>query len=281
MSYAITGASGQLGRLAAARLLDQVDPSEVVLLSRTPASLQEFAARGATVRAADFTDPASLRDAFAGVRRLLLISTDTVGSRVAAQRAAIDAAKSAGVERIAYTSVPRPDADNPALVIPDHAATEADLRASGLEWTMLRNNIYADMQPPTLQQAAASGQLITNVGDGRTAYVTRADCAAAAVGALLQDDAANQAYDITGPEALGSADLAELAATIAGGPVSVVDVDDDGFTAGLTAAGLPAEVAQVIASFGAAARGGYLADVTGAVRALGGVEPTPLRALLA
>jgi NAD(P)H dehydrogenase (quinone) len=280
MTYAITGASGQLGRLAADLLLQRVDPSEVVLLSRDPAKLTDFADRGATVRAVDFTDPATLAGAFAGVHRLLLVSTDAVGARVAHHRAAIDAAKAAGVQRVAYTSIPRPEAGNPAAVVPDHAATEQDLRDSGLEWVLLRNNLYSDMQLPTIQQAASSGQLVTNAGDGTAAYVTRADCAAAAVGALLDDAAANTAVDVTGPDAIGATDLADLASKVAGHAVEVVHVDDDAYIAGLVGAGLPQPVAELLASFGASIRLGYLADVTTVVRDLGGVEPTALASLL-
>src|SRR4051812_28598002 len=115
MTFAITGASGQLARLAADRLLARVDAAEVVLLTRTPSSLQDYADRGVAVRAADFDDPSSLAAAFARVDRLLLISTDASGSPVDRHRAAIDAARAAGVSRIAYTSVAQPVADNPAL----------------------------------------------------------------------------------------------------------------------------------------------------------------------
>ena len=118
------------------------------------------------------------------------------------------------------------------------------------------------------------------MGDGRLAYVTRADCAAAAAGALLSDSA-NVVHDISGPEALGAGDLAALAATIAHRPVEVVRLDDAAFAARLRQAGLPEATAELITSVGAAARAGYLAGVTTAVRELAGAEPTPLRDLLA
>ncbi|MER6939638.1 NAD(P)H-binding protein, partial [Nocardioides sp. NPDC000441] len=140
MTIAITGASGQLGRLVADQLLTTVDPAELVLLTRDPAKLADYAERGADVRAADFSKPDELVEAFAGVERVLLISTDAVGARVEGHLAAIDAAVKAGVRHMAYTSVSGPTADNPAGVVADHAATEEALRESGLAWTMLRNN---------------------------------------------------------------------------------------------------------------------------------------------
>ncbi len=279
-TFAITGASGQLGRLVTEKLLATVDPADVVLLSRNPDSLAEFADRGATVRRADFDDPATLGAAFAGVDRVLLISTDVVGQRLDGHRAAIDAAKAAGVDRIAYTSIVRPEAGNPAGVVPDHIATEQYLRDSGVHWVMLRNALYADMQVDTLTQAAATKEFVTNAGAGRTSYVTRADCAAVAVAALV-GDTADVEYDVTGPDALSAADLAELAELVAGAPVGVVAVDDASYTAGLVKAGLPDPIAALLASFGTSTREGYADVVSTVVRDLTGQEPTRLRALVA
>ncbi len=279
MTFAITGASGQLGRLAADRLLERVDASQVVLLSRDPSRLSAYADRGVVVRSADFGRPETLAAAFADVERLLLISIDVLGEeRVAQQRAALDAAKTAGVEHVAYTSIPRPTPDNPAGVVPDHAATEQYLRGSGLGWTMLRNNVYAHLQLDSLRQAGATGTLPTNYGNGRAGYVTRADCAAAAAAALA-GESTNAVYDITGPEALGASDLAALAAAMSDKPVRAADLDDDAYRNMLTGAGLPPWAAELLTSFGRSIREGHLAEVSTAVRDLTGVEPTSLAAL--
>ena len=280
MTIAITGASGQLGRLVADQLLTTVDPAELVLLTRDPAKLADYAERGADVRAADFSKPDELVEAFAGVERVLLISTDAVGARVEGHLAAIDAAVKAGVRHMAYTSVSGPTADNPAGVVADHAATEEALRESGLAWTMLRNNLYADMQVDSVAQAAATGQLVTNTGDGGAAYVTRADCAAVAAGVLTGEGHEGKAYDVTGPHAYTAADLAELATQKSGKPVEVVQVDDDAYTAGLVSAGLPDFIAPLLTSFGTATRLGKLATVTDVVEQVGGRKPTPLSALV-
>ena len=276
MTIAITGASGQLGRIAAELLLEQVDPSSVVLITRDPAKLAEFAGAGVQVRAGDFHDADSLATAFAGVTRLLLISTADVGTRLPAQIAAVEAAKAAGVQHIAYTSVPRPTADNPALVVADHLGTERAIQDSGLTYTFLRNNMYSEFQVPTGTAAVASGKLFTNAGDGATAYVTRDDCAAAAAAVLATDGHENVAYDVTGPEAITPRRLAELLTEVTGKPIDVVPVDDAAFTAGLIAGGVPAAVAPLLASFGTAARDGFLGEVTTTVADLTGRQPPPL-----
>jgi NAD(P)H dehydrogenase (quinone) len=278
MTCAVTGASGNLAGLVARSLLDAVDPSEVVLVSRRPEALSHFA--GADLRLGDFAAPETLPAAFAGVDTLLIVSTDAVGQRLDQQRAAIGAAADAGVGRIVYTSAPDPVDDNPALVVPDHAGTEAALRASGVRWTALRNNLYAHTQVPTVQQAIASGALVTNAGDGRTAYVTREDCAAVAAAVLVQDGHDDRAYEVTGPAAVGADDLAALAGELGGTPIKVVHVDDDAYVQGLVGAGLPEEMARVVASFGAAAREGHLDTVSTTVADVTGRPPTPLREVL-
>jgi NAD(P)H dehydrogenase (quinone) len=278
MTMAITGACGQLGRLVSAYLIAAGNAPSLVLLSRTPDALAPVP--GVTRRHCDFADAAGLDAAFAGVRTLLLISTDSVGVRLDQHRAAIAAAMRAGIERIVYTSVPEPVPGNPAFVVPDHAGTEAALRDSGVAWVALRNNLYSHMQVPSIRQAAACGQLVTNSGDGRAAYVTREDCAAVAVAALVRDDLVG-AFDVTGPRALAAADLARLAGELSGTEVAVVQVDDDQRIAGLLAAGLPEPLARGLASFGAAIRGGYLATASTTVADLTGRPATPLSGLLA
>ena len=280
MTYAITGASGHLGRLTAEALLHRVEPDELVLITRTPDRLADLAARGVDVRAGDFTRPGTLGAAFDGVNDLLLISTDAIGARVPQHQAAVEAAAKAGVRRILYTSVPEPTSDNPAFVVADHAATEAALRESGIRWTVLRDNLYAEYQLDALQHAAASGRYVTNTGAGRAAYVTRADCAAAAAGALVSREVDDRALDVTGPRALDAQDMARLAAGVGARPVEVQLLDDDAYTASLVTAGVPEPLAVGLASFGAAIRLGHLAAVTDTVRRLSGAAPTPIEALL-
>jgi NAD(P)H dehydrogenase (quinone) len=278
MSLIITGASGHLGRRAAELLLDTegVDARDVVLVTRDPSKLDDLAGRGATVRFGDFTRPESLSDAFAGAGRVLIVSLDTVGARVAPQVAAIDAARAAGASLIAYTSLPNPVAENPAAVAADHRATEEALQASGVAWTFLRNALYSEFRIPEAAAAAAAGTFHHNQGDGVTAYVSREDCAAAAAAVLAGgDEHANKAYDITGPELLGGADLARLYGA------DEAAVDDAAFAAGLRAAGLPAVAVPLLVSFGVAIREGFLDQRSGDVQALTGRAPRTVAEVLA
>ena len=275
----MTGASGHLGRRVAEHLLERIDPSQLVLLTRTPDTLVEYAERGVAVRHADFDEPATLVEAFSGAERALLISALDFERRSEQHGAAIEAAKAAGVRHVIYTSIPEPEG-NPAAAAPSHLATEVAARESGLAWTFLRNSLYADFQVPVVAQAIASGQLVTSAGEGRVAYVSRDDCAAVAATVLTHDGHEGKTYDITGPEAIGPEDVAALAAELGGRSVEVVSVDDDALVVGMLEAGVPEAAARIRLSFVVAAREGFLGKVTNAVEELTGTAPGSLRAVV-
>jgi len=285
MKLVITGASGQLARLAAERVLETVAPRDLILTTRTPAALGAFAARGVAVRHADFAAPQTLRAAFAGGERLLLVSATDLGQRIAQHRAAIDAAKAAGVRHVVYTSGLEPEAPNPAVVAPSHYATEQALEQSGMAWTILRNSLYADYQVPEALQATASGTLVHNRGAGKAAYVAREDCAAVAAAVLASDGHAGARYDVTGPKAYSAAELAALYAELGARPVTERAVSDAELVARMvgTAAGDDhlRYGAELVASFGRSIREGYMSACTDAVAALTGRAPKPLREVLA
>jgi NAD(P)H dehydrogenase (quinone) len=280
MTIAITGAAGHLGRLTAQLVLDRVPAGEVVLVTRRPDALADVADAGATVRHGDFDQPDSLPAAFAGVDRLLLISADVLGNRVAQHTAAIDAAAQAGVGHVLYTSGLNAGSALPLVVSHDHGATEEAIRARGLRWTALRNGLYAESQVAAVARAVASGHLVHNNGDGATAYVSRDDCAAAAAAALTGDGHEDRVYDITGPELVTQAQVAALASEITGRPVEPVAIEDEEATLGLMAVGLPADTAKAIASFGTAIREGVLEVLSTHVEDLTGRPPRSLREVL-
>jgi NAD(P)H dehydrogenase (quinone) len=284
LTTVITGASGQLGRRVTELLTTEhgVAPADLVLVTRSPEKLAGLAPDGAQVRHGDFEDPASLESAFAGAQKVLIISTDRVGARVEGHKAAIDAAVRSGARSIAYTSGINPSDSNPIAVMWEHRQTEDHLRATAPGWTILRNSIYAEMLLGGAEAALASGTLVTNEGDGRVAYISRDDCAAAAAAVLTTDGHDGRIYDITGAEPLTPADVAGLYGELGGRPVEVVHVDDDAYAAGLVEhAGLPRPVAEVYATFGTGTRLGYSAPVSDTVLQLTGRAPKPVRDVLA
>ncbi|MDB5064902.1 MAG: family NAD(P)-dependent oxidoreductase [Chloroflexi bacterium] len=281
MTVIVTGASGPLGRLVAENLLARLAPAELVLVTRHPAALSALAARGADVRFGDFDDPASLPKAFAGGRRMLLVSTDAVGRRVAQHRAAIDAAAAAGVGHVVYTSHVNPVAGNPiGPVAEEHGETEEMLHDRGPAWTVLRFGSFAELQVQPASLAVAAGQLVSNAGEGRIVPVSRRDCADAAATVLTTDGHEARTYEITGPQALSQRDLAGVFAEVSGRSVKVVQIGDRMLVWGLVRYGAARPVARAVAAFGRALREGYFDVIDPAFESLTGRPPLSLREVL-
>jgi NAD(P)H dehydrogenase (quinone) len=278
----ITGASGALGRRTAEYVLKSHPAGDLVLFSRSPDSLAEFADAGATVRTADFDRPDSLAVGFAGIDVLLLVSTDALERRTTQQLAAVAAAAGAGVKRIVYTSLPNAGGDFPARLRPlsdSHAATEDALRAAGPSWTILRNALYFENNAAAWAQAVSTGRLVTNHGGGRHAPVSRDDCAAAAAAVLAGDGHDNAVYEIGGPRLLDDDAIAAVLAERRGAAVEVLRVDDEQYLGGLTGSGLPEEVAGVLTGFGEAIRAGRLETPIGDTERLIGRPPVDVAAV--
>jgi NAD(P)H dehydrogenase (quinone) len=282
-SLLVTGASGHLGRRVVELLLE-AKAGHIIATTRSPEKLADLAERGVEVRQADFDQPEALAAAFAGADCLLLISTDVLmvpGQRLAQHRAAVEAAVQAGVKHVVYTSLTRPEPGSPITFAGDHYGTEQALAASPLDWTILRNNLYTDTLLMRLPQAVATGQLVAAAGDGGVGYVTREDCARAAAAALSATTSGRTTLDITGPEVVTYAELAQIAGDITGRPVSYIDVSLEEIVKGMVGAGLPQRLAETLASFHTATAQGTLAIVTDTVTELTGTPPQSVRDFLA
>ncbi len=277
--YAITGASGHLGRLALNALLEAVEPAQVVALARDPAKLADVTARGVQVRRFDYDAPETLGPALAGVERLLLVSSSEVGKRAAQHQAVIDAAKAAGIGFVAYTSILRADVSPMGLAV-EHRATEAALKASGLTHALLRNGWYTENYVQSAPAALAHGALLGSAGEGKISGASRADYAAAAV-KVLTGEAATKVYELAGDEAFTLAQFAQALAEIAGKPVVYTDLPEADYAAALKAAGLPAPIAEMLAESDAKAAKGSLFDDGHVLSKLIGRPTTPFRETLA
>ena len=271
----ITAASGKLGRAVATALSQRVPASQIRLAARTPSKLNDFAALGMEVVAADYNDPASLDAAFAHADTVLLISSDGINEdRTRHHRAAIDAAKAAGVGRIVYTSATNPTRDSRFEWAGAHVDTEAYLKASGVPWTILRDNwSYANLDA-LVSQAKGTGQLAFPGIDAKVAYVSHEDVAAAAVGALLGEGHANKVYEISGREAVSARELAVLMSEQTGRAIEAVDVPLQAFADQFRAMGLPEWVVTGLTSFFATIGGGEYARTSDAVEQLSGRPST-------
>lgn len=275
----VTGASGHLGRIAVEELLAR-GATRIIAGTRNPDGLADLAARGVEIRHVDFDAPSGLVPAFAGIERLLLVSTDGIGKRLAQHQAAIEAARTAGVQHLVYTSAPaaRPNFD--AGLGGEHFWTEVALAASGLDFTILRNHMYAENTLLDGPQALASGQLFGLIGDRGTSYVARPDAGRAAAGALLAATG-KSIEDVTGPAPVTNVERAAILAELTGRPVAALALTAAQLKAGMVAGGIPEGYAEALLAFQRDAVSGHHAVVTDAVERLTGRRPQAFRDALA
>ncbi len=273
--YAVTGASGHLGRLVVDELLARAVPApEIVALVRTPSKAVDLTQRGVQVREADYSRPETLDAALAGVDRLLLVSSSTADQRVAHHTNVIEAAKAAAVSRLVYTSMLLADGTiNP--LASEHQDTEAALLASGVPFTVLRNGWYTENYTEQLPQYLERGDIVGAAGSGRISAATREDYGAAAAAALLRDERGNRTYELGGPDF----DLSELAHTISEVTAKQVvyrDLSVEEYTAWLQQAGLDPATAGFVAGLDASIAQGDLETDSQDLAQLVGRPATPL-----
>ena len=280
----VTGASGQLGSRILHHLLatSGVEASAIVAGSRDPAKLTDLAQKGVETRRIDFDDAASLSEGFAGIDRLLIVSTDALdgaGTRLRQHLAAVEAARQAGVGRIFYTSMPGAD-DSLITFAPDHLGTEAAIKASGIAHTIFRNGWYMENLFMALPQALASGQWYSAAGDGKIAHIARDDIARAIAADLASPPAENVTYTLTGDTAHTTEEIAALVRDVTGKPLAVVHVSDAELAQGMEHAGVPAPFIPTLVSFDANTREGKIAMVTDNARTFSGASLTSLKDFL-
>ena len=273
MSIVITGASGHLGRLIVDQLLATGTPAaQIVATGRDTGRLADLAQHGVTVRRADFADPSTLDEAFAGAEAMVLVSTTTVGERFDNARNAIDAAARAGVSRIAYTSIV--NASTARMTLADaHRRTEDYLRESGSAFVILRNGWYLENYTDHLPIITQYKALLGSAHDGLVSAASRRDYAAAAATVLTQDGHLGATYELGGAPLT----LTELAATISdvlGTHITYQDMSVADYTAALTAAGLPPEMAAAVADADAGLARGELFTASDDLAKLIGRPPT-------
>ena len=275
MTIVVTGATGQLGRLAVESLLRRgVSPDDVVATGRDVAKLAALADLGVRTAVADYTDPASLDAALEGADRVLLVSGSDMGQRVAQHANVVAAAGRAGVQLLAYTSIPHADTAQMALAT-EHRETERVIRDSGVPFTFLRNSWYLENYLPQLPTYLEHG-VVGAAGEGRISAATRADFADAAAAALLDPASSGRVYELGGE----SFTLAELAATVAaasGREVTYTEVTPEQLTGILVGAGLPQPYAEALVSADLGIARGELEVTSGDLERLIGRRPTSLR----
>jgi NAD(P)H dehydrogenase (quinone) len=272
----ITGANGKLGRLIVEAVLQRAPDAPLAVSVRDAAAAADLAERGVDVRQADYHDLDSIRAAFAGVDRLLLMPTPTPDpdARVAEMLPVVQAAADAGIQHVVYPGAAEPE----GLDLPlfrSHTRVFEGIAATGFATTHLRVNIYAEVVATEVAGAIAAGELALPVDGARIAPVLRSDLAPAIAAVLTEDGHEGKTYDLTGQDAASFAQLAELASERAGKPIAYRPIDDAEAQARLQAAGVPAPYIPSMLGFYAAYRAGWSGTPSRHIEQLAGRPATP------
>ncbi|KON80020.1 NAD(P)H-binding protein [Azoarcus sp. PA01] len=281
----VTGASGQLGRRIVQWLsvrLPEGGAGQLAVSVRDPARVTDFAARGIDVRRGNFDRGETLSAAFAGVECLVLVSTDgPADACIGRHRNAIQAATAAGVRRVCYTSFLDADATSPSAFARIHAAAEADLAASGLACTVLRNGLYADFMPIEFAAALRTGVLRLPAADGKVSHLSRNELAEAIAAAAIAPRLEKQTYELTGQTAHDYRDLAARVAAAVGKTLRYEAVPARAAAESAHPGDMPAGTVRALAPLYASIAGNRLARTTNDFAALVGHPPKSVDCLVA
>ncbi len=272
MTIAITGSTGHLGRLVVQKLRTKVPPSDIVALARDMSKAKDL---GVAVREANYDKPETLATALAGVDTLVLISASEIGKRKAQHHNVIEAAKRAGVKRIVYTSLLRADS-SPIDLADEHRATEKELAASSIPYTVLRNGWYTENYTGSIGGALASGAIIGSASEGRISSASRADFADAIVAVVTGPGHVGKTYELAGDQAWTLRDLAAEVSRQTGKTIQYKNLPEADYASALEAFGLPHGMAHLIAGWDVAAARGALYDDSHQLSRLIGRPTTPL-----
>lgn len=247
----VTGATGHLGAAVIDFLLKKVPANQIAALVRDEAKAGSLKEKGISVRVGNYHDYNSLVQAFKGIDKLLLVSSNDFNDRAGHQINAINAAKEAGVKHVAYTSAATnaPTSSVIPIIVDSHIATANYLKTSGLTYTLLNDNLYADVIPMFLGEKVVETGVFIPGGEGRVPYATRLDMAEAAANVLSGTGHDNKEYNIGSDVTYSFADVAQILSKLAGKEVAYIDAPKDVFIDTLTKAGVPAEYIGIAAGF--------------------------------
>lgn len=272
MTIAVTGATGQLGRIIVQKLKQKVAPRQIIALARNTDKASDL---GVEVRQADYEKRETLDEALREVETLMLVSSSEVGKRASQHANVIASARKAGVRRIVYTSLLRADT-SPMSLAPEHVQTETALKQSGVAHTILRNGWYTENYTASIPGAVQTGALVGSAGEGRISSATRDDLAEAAVVVLTGNGHDGKVYELAGDEAYTLADLAAEISRQTGKDILYRNLPQEEYAAVLKSVGLPEGFAGAVASFDVDASSGALFDDGRQLSELIGRPTTPL-----
>lgn len=256
---AITGATGQLGRLVITSLINKTPAADIVAIVRNVEKAKDISALGVNLRQADYNQPASWDAALKGIDKVLLISSSEIGQRVQQHRAVIDAAQRVGVKLLAYTSVLHADTSILGLA-GEHRETEAAIKASGVPFALLRNGWYTENYAMGIGAALSLGAVYGCASDGKISSACRADYAEAAAVVLASEHQAGKVYELAGDTSYTLSEFATEISKQSGKAVPYINLPESEYKKALLGAGLPESLAELLANSDTGVSKGALFD---------------------
>ncbi|ANU20594.1 NAD(P)-dependent oxidoreductase [Planococcus plakortidis] len=280
MKILVTGATGKLGSKVVASLLKQVPASDLAVSVRNPEKAEELRAQGVDVRHGDFDAPKTLDQAFQGIDRLLIISTDGDNeTRIRQHENAVLAAERAGVQFIAYTSLANAT-ESQNLMAPPHVATEAAIIKTGIPYAFLRNNWYLENELGSIQAAEAGAPWVTSAGEGKVGWALQQDYADAAAAVLTGNGHENKTYELSGP-LLTQEQLASALGDVLNKQIPVQHVSDEEYAEVMKGAGVPDFAIPIVVGIQESIRNGSLEVANSDFEQVLGRSLTPINDALA
>jgi NAD(P)H dehydrogenase (quinone) len=275
----VTGATGHLGKAVTESLLTKTNAANISILVRDADKAAAFKAQGVNVKIGDYNDYDSLVAAFKGIDKVYMVSGNDIANRIQQQDNVVNAAKQAGVKHVVYTSFQRKNetASSPIIfVATGHLNTEAQLKKSGLTYTLLEHGIYADMIPIFAGEKLLETKTIyLPAANGKTAYAVRTDQAEAGANILLDETGKydNKNIELAGNEAVSWTDIATIISKITEQQINYVSPSPEEFTETLTKAGVPAEIVGLLRGFSQASEQGEFENISRQMDSILGRKP--------
>ncbi len=275
MKILVTGATGKFGTKVVERLLKTVPASQLAVSVRNPEKAEGLRSRGVEVRQGDFDHPESLVSTFAGIDRLLIVSTDGDNeTRIRQHANAVAAAEQAKVKFIAYTSVGNAGS-NPLQLAQVHRTTEAAIIKTGIPYSFLRNNWYLENETGNIQGVLAGAPWVTSAGTGKVGWAAKQDYADAAAAVLSGEGHENTIYELSG-KPMTQEELAAILGTVLGKEVIVQQVGASEHAEIMKGAGLPDFVIDMLVEMQQSIRKGALDIESSDFEKLLGRPTTPI-----
>lgn len=278
----VTGATGGLGRATVDALLKKIPAGEIIALVRDLGKATDLIEKGVNVKEGDYFDYNSLVKAFEGVEKIVLVSAPTFTDRVIQQANVINAAKEAGVSHVIYTGIQR--SKDSTWVVPmvteSDSETEQLLIGSGLKYTIVLNNIYADVIPFFIGNPAEITEVKFPSGDSKISFVARDEFGEALANLVTENGHENKVYTLSNKESWSFADIAAMLSDISGKKMDFVNVSKEEYINIKEQEGYPKPAAEFAVDWANAALAGELDEVNPALEILLGRKPQSLNDFL-